>query len=118
MRHWFILFLLAFLPLQTTWAAAGSYCQHEIGAAAQHFGHHEHRHQDGANDEGKAKSSKAVFAVDGDCDFCHPCCGAVLTEGSIVRPLSVTSVVIQLGKQHLLSAILSPPDRPNWQRLV
>jgi hypothetical protein len=41
-----------------------------------------------------------------------------LSEMSIVRLLPVTTVVIPLGKQHLLSAILSPPDRPNWQGLV
>lgn len=118
MRRWFTIFLLIFLPLQATWAAAGSYCQHETGVAAQHFGHHEHRHQGSQSDEGKAKNSKAVFAVDGDCDFCHPSCGAVLTEVSVVPSLPMTTVVIQLDKQNLLSAILSPPDRPNWQRLV
>ncbi|MBU0601652.1 MAG: hypothetical protein KKD25_04520 [Gammaproteobacteria bacterium] len=45
MRRWLSILLLVFLPFQFTWAAAAGYCQHETGAAAQHFGHHDHKHQ-------------------------------------------------------------------------
>lgn len=118
MRRWLTIFLLIFLPLQATWAAAGSYCQHETGVAAQHFGHHEHRHPGSPSDEGKVKSSKVAFAIDGDCDFCHLCCSVILSSLSAIPYLSTTAVVRPLEKPHFLSTILSPPERPNWQRLV
>jgi hypothetical protein len=41
MRRWLSILILVFLPFQFTWAAVGGYCQHETGAAAQHFGHHD-----------------------------------------------------------------------------
>lgn len=45
MRRWFSILLLVLLPIQFSWAAAAAYCEHESGARADHFGHHEHDHQ-------------------------------------------------------------------------
>ena len=45
MRRWLATLLLVLLPFQFSWAAVGGYCQHETGAAAKHFGHHNHQHQ-------------------------------------------------------------------------
>ena len=118
MRRWILIFLLIFLPLQATWAAAGSYCQHESGVDAQHFGHHEHRHQTKASDEGKTKTVKSAIAIDGDCDFCHPCCGALLVEAQIIPKIVATPSINGLRLNRILSAVLSPPDRPDWSRLV
>ncbi len=44
MRKWLAILLISLLSLQASWAAAASYCAHEQGAAARHFGHHEHQH--------------------------------------------------------------------------
>ncbi len=44
MRKVLALLLISLLSLQASWAAAASYCLHEQGAAAKHFGHHEHQH--------------------------------------------------------------------------
>nr|ART41037.1 L611 [uncultured bacterium] len=52
MRRWLSILLLVFLPFQFSWAAVAGYCQHETGAAAQHFGHHDHQHQAAAEQEG------------------------------------------------------------------
>jgi len=51
MRRWLAIFLLVLLPAQLGWAAVGVYCAHESGAAADHFGHHAHRHTE--DDKGK-----------------------------------------------------------------
>lgn len=114
MRRWLCLFLLVFLPLQASWAAAGSYCQHESGADAQHFGHHEHHHQDKASQEGKAKPFKPGLAVDGDCDACHSCCGAILIESQALPKVALVPVVNGLNLQRLRSVISARPERPNW----
>ena len=37
---------LAFMPLQSIWAAAAGYCSHEETPGAAHFGHHVHRHHE------------------------------------------------------------------------
>ena len=44
MRKVLAILLISLLSLQASWAAAASYCRHEQGAAARHFGHHEHQH--------------------------------------------------------------------------
>ena len=44
MRRLVCVFLLIWFPFQISWAAVSSYCQHESGAGAQHFGHHFHVH--------------------------------------------------------------------------
>lgn len=44
MRKLLAILLISLLSLQASWAAAASYCRHERGAAARHFGHHEHQH--------------------------------------------------------------------------
>ena len=45
MRKLLAFLLISLLSLQASWAVAASYCRHEQGAAARHFGHHEHQHQ-------------------------------------------------------------------------
>lgn len=74
-RLFLILVLLCTVPLQFAWAAAGAYCAHEEGRAAQHFGHHVHEHDAGT--DAKPDAAKAP-AADPDCDYCHhPCASAI-----------------------------------------
>jgi hypothetical protein len=67
MRNLVVIFLLIFMPLQLSWVAVTSYCQHETGAAAKHFGHHTHKHIDKMPDD---KGKKASVA-DLDCPSCQ-----------------------------------------------
>ena len=39
MRRLLLILLLAFMPLQSIWAAAAGYCSHEETPGAAHFGH-------------------------------------------------------------------------------
>jgi hypothetical protein len=49
-RRFLAIVLLALLPLQFSWAAVASYCEHETqGQHAEHFGHHDHDHAHQAN---------------------------------------------------------------------
>lgn len=81
LRRLVLILMLALLPLQWTWAAAASVCQHEeivAGAdgasASPHFGHHEHKHEGGheptQNDKGGG--------IDLDCPSCHVAAPALL----------------------------------------
>ncbi|MDZ5457563.1 cation efflux protein, CzcI family [Azohydromonas lata] len=72
MRRWLLVLLLALLPLQLSWAAVATYCQHEK-VQAGHFGHHEHQH----HDQGAAQAKdghggkKSPLTADNDCGICH-----------------------------------------------
>ena len=68
MRRYLLILLLFLLPLQFSWAVAGTYCAHEETPSAAHFGHHVHKH-DKAEDGAKAESLK--ITADTDCDYCH-----------------------------------------------
>jgi hypothetical protein len=117
MRRWFSIFLLALLPLQLSWAAVSVYCQHETGAAAQHFGHHEHQHH--ADDDSKDNNgSKTLGAVDSDCPVCHAGCATALYE-SPAMPVMYSASDMHSGPQLLLSTLPpSLPERPNWAYLA
>ncbi len=117
MRRWSIIFLLTLLPLQLSWAAVSTYCQHETGAAAQHFGHHEHQHHaDETAQDGNG--TKTLGTVDADCPVCHAGCATALHE-SPAMPLLYSASDVHTGPRFLLS---SPhptlPERPNWARLA
>ena len=72
MRRWFSIFLLVFLPLQFSWTMAASYCLHETDQTAQHFGHHEHKHQAGGEIVSATDDvGDNAGAYHADCESCH-----------------------------------------------
>jgi hypothetical protein len=101
MRRWFCLFLLVCFPLQLSWAVAATYCQHEQGPGAQHFGHHQHQHQtshqhapagdavigDAALQADAHQHGQDVpkLSIDGDCAFCH--LGSLQPPAAALPPL-------------------------------
>lgn len=117
MRRWSIILLLALLPLQLSWAAVSTYCQHETDAAAQHFGHHEHQHHADKKAEDDT-STKTLGAVDADCPVCHAGCATALHASTIV-PVLYSAADVHTRERFLLS---SPhptlPERPNWAHLA
>ncbi len=121
MRRLLLLILLAFLPLQSIWAAAAGYCSHEQSPAVAHFGHHGHPHHgadaSGAHDAG-ALGKIAQAGADLDCHSCHGSANAL--------PLQAEAPPLRLGAGPLATFLLPPlrapaplrPERPNWQRLA
>jgi hypothetical protein len=80
MRRWLLILLIAVLPLQFSWAAAASYCEHEeVQAGMAHFGHHQHQHHEagcgdsahGADHGHDQAAKKSPLDIDSDCSFCH-----------------------------------------------
>jgi len=66
-----LIFLLAILPLQYSWAAAAVYCQHEK-TPSTHFGHHTHEHHEQAGDtDHKGNHQGKIAKADNDCGVCH-----------------------------------------------
>lgn len=117
MRRWLTILLLVLLPVQLSWAAAGSYCRHEGGPSARHIGHHDHQHQSGklnAGQEDRADKNLSAGQLDDDCGVCQlSSVQPVLPTHAVAFAVSselFTPLGLRLFESHI--ADLSPrPDR-------
>ncbi len=136
MRKVLVILLISLLSLQASWAAAASYCRHEQGAAARHFGHHEHHHdlplarKAGANDAASAAghgtdAAPATDAADGmsgllagadlDCSVCHAQALFGVPSNPALSAPDAPAVANETRIQHSLPSVPQPrPERPNW----
>ena len=114
MRRWLSILLLGFMPFQFSWAAVATYCEHESGTRAKHFGHHEHEHQQPAGESGGAAEVKLVGALDvADCHFHCPCAvdlPAVPVMPMVTGSQAPTDWTVADG----IGPALSRPERPQW----
>jgi hypothetical protein len=91
MRRLVLIFMMFLLPLQWSWAAAASVCEHE--GDTTHFGHHEHKHSGAAEsmhqvssgtwDEGGAEGGEGTVNYHPDCHACHGIGTACLASISV-----------------------------------
>lgn len=115
MRRWLPILLLALLPLQLSWAAVSGYCEHETGVAAQHVGHHEHKHSAKATDQAE-NGDKTLAAFDVDCSICHAASCPMALQASPKVPLLHVAADMHGGEPvRLTSALSALPERPNWR---
>jgi hypothetical protein len=115
LRRTVSLILALFMAFQFSWTVAGTYCMHETGRAAEHFGHHPHV-EDSDEFPGVSKdkqTSVKKLAVHPHCASCHFTSPVIYTpqplphvEWTTVAPDTVTAA--------LSSAYTSPPERPQW----
>lgn len=120
MRRWLLIFLVVLLPMQLSWAAVASYCQHESGNATtqQHVGHHEHQHTADHADTSKSSHPSATGAVDVDCGTCHAgCCSAMVPSLSLLA-VQLPTTIHSAPALRLSSHPASLPERPNWADLA
>lgn len=116
MKRLLLIFLLTMLPLQISWAAVTGYCQHEEGKAAQHFGHHEHKHQATADDTQKSKS---LLTIDTDCGFCQLSGVGIINMSSDAVPAGFHHVAPAFTNTDFLACIRPErPERPKWVSAV
>lgn len=111
MRRWLSIVLLLMLPLQSGWAALGSYCQHETGIQAEHPGHHPHQHSASDADSSDAGGAHAD---------CHSCLSAgmnALLPGSLAE-LSTAPAALPLLLPYPRVRPDTPPERPDRARLA
>jgi hypothetical protein len=115
MRRLLTLLLIMLLPLQFSYAVAASYCQHESGNAAHHFGHHAHVHKVADHDDhaGKGKSKSKLF-VDNDCTGCHWGKPELISEAVAVPAMQAESVLTVSDGPPYRSADPHRIERPNW----
>lgn len=112
MKRWFAIVCLVLLPVQFTWAAVASYCNHEVNPVSQHYGHHSHQHE--SNDGSNAGGKKLPSGLDNDCTDCHASCAVTISD---VAPLQVVEIAAMKGPMDLGALsfdIPSKPERPKW----
>jgi len=114
MKRLVVLLLMFVLPLQISWAVAGSYCTHEQSSATQHFGHHAHVHQAHPDDG----DSQSALKDHPDCSSCHAVTFSVLDGCMKLVALSRSGE----GLPGLISVLPSvppgEPERPKWYPAV
>lgn len=115
MKRWISILFLVLLPLQFGWAAASAYCQHETGAAARHFGHHEHQHRAAWGvDESDKSSGQQAGVVHADCAGCHASSVAVMHEPLLLPDASVSIASAPSPRDARAAGHPSEPELPNW----
>ncbi|MDH4463487.1 MAG: hypothetical protein QE290_05540 [Acidovorax sp.] len=116
MRRWFLILLLVLLPLQSVWAEAAAYCQHEgqlAGDSTSHWGHHEHDHGDAPLASGDDASS-AWAGVDVDCNVCHAGGAVPFPAWQNANAAHWAGALPARHPSALPTRALAPPDKPNW----
>ena len=106
-----MIFLLVLMPLQLSWAAIASYCQHETGAAAKHFGHHDHQHK-ATDGKETAPDPAKTGGGDPDCASCHAGCSSALPGEVTLPPMFSSSLDIADYWLHLTSPPFERLERP------
>ncbi|MFN7725727.1 MAG: hypothetical protein ACK5QH_11710 [Rubrivivax sp.] len=135
MRRWFVLLMLALLPLQFSWAAVAGYCGHGGEQAEQHFGHHRHSHPaaDAAHgaaqadhlpvdvgtaevDLGEDQPAQADLCL--DCGHCHGGCN-LMPAAPPTLPGQPAAVRPSVAPGTALPALAPQrPERPQWPPLA
>ncbi len=116
MRHLLVLLMMIVLPLQLSWAAAATYCQHESSPAASHYGHHVHKHQ-AKSDEAQSELSPSKLLSDDDCTVCQLGGVGIVSMPSYSMPIAdATSDTAYAIVPLLKSTRPDRPERPKWTR--
>jgi hypothetical protein len=119
MKRLLLIFLLAMLPLQMSWAAVTGYCQHEEGKAAQHLGHHEHKHQASGDSKQSDKKSKNQLGVnDVDCGYCHLSCLNIVSQPQPELAFPKASTPVEFQFHPYRSHIPDGLTKPDWQLAI
>lgn len=114
-RRLLFIILLLCVPLQMAWAMSGSYCAHEAGSAAKHFGHHEHQHRTAAD---KSADKSKPGAKHKDCNACQAFMAAVTIPESILHLSDLVSVLSHPPHLHPPLVFYPGLERPNWTAAV
>jgi hypothetical protein len=112
----YILCLL--LTFQLSWNVITSYCMHETGRAADHFGHHVHNNN--LDDLSGISADSGHVTKKGTVHDAH--CGAfahmtLATLAQVDTPLPILNDSEQVSLSALArpaSIFLPPPERPQW----
>ncbi len=115
-RRLLAIVLLALLPLQFSWAAVASYCEHETSVGAGHVCHHEHPHQ--ANVDDGCPEGPATGAGDVDCGHCHGHCTGLLGLPESLSGDRSTATLHTSPDEAGGAHAPARPERPQWAPLA
>jgi len=109
--------LLVIFVLQSTWAVAAQYCQHEENPTVNHIGHHTHKHfsqtENGSNLIDQTSSDSSKLDIDNDCSYCHFSMNTLPVFVDEIEPLAMVAMHYSYPE-----VIPSKPERPNWNLAV
>ncbi|MET0267120.1 MAG: hypothetical protein ABW202_16075 [Duganella sp.] len=112
----FLYLLMTVVALQFSWSVVTSYCMHESGREAQHFGHHQHNdvaHHDGSATPDQPNLAKKTSAHT-HCSVCaHGASSIDDMTASVFHPLMAGSAPMETVTR-LSSSYTPPPERPQW----
>ena len=112
MRRFLIILVLAWLPIQTSWAALSVYCGHETAVAAKaHTGHHEHQHEDARADSGSAGADAG--GAHSDCAVCHAA-ASITAQGAAGWDGGANGAAPTPGAINAPAPPPGQPERPKW----
>jgi hypothetical protein len=120
MRTWVLIVLLAVMTFQSSWASAAVYCRHGGQPAAQHFGHHEHKHVSvvSVSSDGSTTPDPNFGSLD-DCGLCHLSCVQPLpATPSFIEPSATVPPLVPAALRPYVSRERDRIERPNWLRLA
>lgn len=112
-----LLLLLTIVALQQGWGAVSAYCTHESGAAARHFGHHQHGRTQHLP-PGSAGKSATVKQYLGH-SHCPSCAHGVLAVAPALPVISrgAFRLAVSLAADcHCSTIDAARPERPQWAR--
>lgn len=126
MQRIVLVFLLLLLPVQWTWAAAASICRHESNIHANHFGHHEHRHDHQAStpvsvdavDAADDTQAQGDFGAHADCATCHGAVPALVMQAAVVLSAQLTPSASTLYQRSVTTGVPERLIRPPHVRLA
>jgi hypothetical protein len=121
MKRLLLIFLLAIVPFQASWAVVATYCQHEKEVTTRHFGHHQHQHEhqhehQHAQAEEQQKDSTIKFHT--DCLTCHGLAAAMVTPPVGTLPIEPLSLGSNSADSYLESIPSPRPEKPQWAHAV
>lgn len=114
MRRWLSIFLLILLPHQFSWAAVVTYCEHESGTQAMHFGHHQHKHTQPAGESSEVTKGKSSGTLGGAECHSHSQCSADLPVVPVMQMLVCTQPFTEWEVAVNVAPVLDRPERPQW----
>lgn len=114
--------LLIIFVLQSTWAVAAQYCQHEESPTVNHIGHHTHKHfsqtENGSNLIDQTSSDSSKLDIDTDCSYCHFSSIKSMMNTLPVFEADIEPLAMVAMHYSYPEVIPSKPERPNWNLAI
>ncbi|PPC99562.1 MAG: hypothetical protein CTY35_03730 [Methylotenera sp.] len=121
MKILFKILLIVFV-MQSNWAVAAQYCQHEEDSKVEHIGHHTHKHDSNSDDNSHAVDQKsndtANLNIDSDCPYCHLFSIKSITSTLPLLEPKIEPVLVVDIYYSYPEIIPIKPERPNWNLAI